>query len=304
VPLRKALLFLSRLRWLRRWTEQSKITRRLVRRFVAGNRLDDAIRTCHSLKSEGILATLDHLGENVKSLEEADSSVEEALEALRRIKDEQLPSTISIKLTQFGLDISEEKCRANVTLVVEEAKAAQTQVEVDMESSRYVDRTLDLVRHLHQDYGNVRAVIQAYLYRSEQDVRRLCAGRIPVRLCKGAYLEPAEVAFPEKTRVDGNYRKLMKILLEDGICPALATHDAALLTEAQLLVRHLGLQPHQYEFQMLYGVRRKLQRELVSQNHRLRLYVPYGVAWYPYFMRRLAERPANVVFLVRQLVRN
>ena len=304
MPLRKALLFLSRLRWLRRWTEQSKITRRLVRRFVAGNRLDDAIRTCHSLKSEGILATLDHLGENVKSLEEADSSVEEALEALRRIKDEQLPSTISIKLTQFGLDISEEKCRANVTLVVEEAKAAQTQVEVDMESSRYVDRTLDLVRHLHQDYGNVRAVIQAYLYRSEQDVRRLCAGRIPVRLCKGAYLEPAEVAFPEKTRVDGNYRKLMKILLEDGICPALATHDAALLTEAQLLVRHLGLQPHQYEFQMLYGVRRKLQRELVSQNHRLRLYVPYGVAWYPYFMRRLAERPANVVFLVRQLVRN
>jgi proline dehydrogenase len=304
VLLRKGLLFLSRLRWLRRWTEHSQITRPLVGRFVAGNRLEDAIRVCHRLKTEGILATLDHLGENVSSLEEAQASVREALEALAQIRAGQLPSTVSIKLTQFGLDISEDQCRANVTAVVEEAKAAQISVEVDMESSRYVDRTLDLVRHLHSRHGNVRAVIQAYLYRSEDDVRQLCSERIPVRLCKGAYWEPASVAFPDKTRVDGNYRKLMKILLEEGVCPALATHDAALITEARLLVGHLGLQPSQYEFQMLYGVRRGLQRELVSQGHRLRVYVPYGQAWYPYFMRRLAERPANVVFLARQLVRN
>ncbi|MBM3813279.1 MAG: proline dehydrogenase [Acidimicrobiia bacterium] len=281
--------------------EQSRLTRRLVKRFVAGHSLAEALAVCRRLKGEGILSTLDYLGENVASAAEAAESAEKAREAIRLIRDNGLPATISIKLTQFGLDISEEECRGNVTKAVEAARAAGTQVEVDMESSEYVDRTLDLVRRLHGEYGNVRAVIQAYLYRSEQDVRQLCRERVPVRLCKGAYLEPAGVAFPEKTRVDGNYRKLMRILLEEGAVPALATHDEALLVEAGLIVKELGLKPEQYEFQMLYGVRRRLQRRLVEEGHRLRLYVPYGEAWYPYFMRRLAERPANVVFLVRQL---
>jgi len=298
---RASLLYLSRQRWLRRWMEQSRLTRRLVKRFVAGHSLAEALAVCRRLKGEGILSTLDYLGENVASAAEAAESAEKAREAIRLIRDNGLPATISIKLTQFGLDISEEECRGNVTKAVEAARAAGTQVEVDMESSEYVDRTLDLVRRLHGEYGNVRAVIQAYLYRSEQDVRQLCRERVPVRLCKGAYLEPAGVAFPEKTRVDGNYRKLMRILLEEGAVPALATHDEALLVEAGLIVKELGLKPEQYEFQMLYGVRRRLQRRLVEEGHRLRLYVPYGEAWYPYFMRRLAERPANVVFLVRQL---
>jgi proline dehydrogenase len=205
---------------------------------------------------------------------------------------------VSIKLTQFGLDLGDAICRDNVAPVVERAKAAGTRVEFDMESSGYVDRTLAIVAAMHERYGCVRAVIQAYLYRSEKDIERLSAAGIPVRLCKGAYKEPPEVAFERKAEVDANYLKLAKALLERGVDPALATHDDRMVRAAD------GHASDRFEFQMLYGVRRDLQRSMVEQGRRLRLYVPYGEAWYPYFMRRLAERPANVLFLAKSVLRN
>ncbi|MBK5293071.1 MAG: proline dehydrogenase family protein, partial [Acidobacteriia bacterium] len=290
--LRKALLFLARQQWLRGWIQNSRLTRPLVRRFVAGTTLDEAMQVCLRLEREGTFCTLDHLGENVSSSKEAESSLQFALNAIARFPCGRAPATVSIKLTQFGLDISESLCRQLMIEVAAAAEAAGTGIEIDMESSAYVDRTLAMVRHLHGKTGNVRAVIQAYLYRSQSDIKALCSEAIPVRLCKGAYLEPPSIAFQEKSKVDRNYCLLMNFLLEHGRVPALATHDDAILKQAVLRIRQLDLDRHSYEFQMLYGVRRRLQNMLVSGGHPLRLYVPYGVAWYPYFMRRLAERPA------------
>lgn len=301
--LRSFLLFLSGRKRLRRWIETSPVARRLTRRFIAGQTLEDALAVCRRLQRDGTLITLDRLGENVTSLEEAAGSREGYLEALRRISAENFPASVSIKLTQFGLDLSEQACRDNVSWLVREASAAGEFVEIDMESSDYVDRTLRLVMDLHQAYGNVRGVIQAYLRRSETDTEMLCEKRVPVRLCKGAYREPAAVAFQRKREVNDNYVRLMKILLERGNYPGLATHDPAILEEAKQFVRDRDIPPGHFEFQMLYGIRRDLERQFVQQGYRLRLYVPYGEAWYPYFMRRLAERPANLLFLMRNLVR-
>lgn len=249
------------------------------------------------------MITLDRLGENVSSLEEAEASRDGYIGALRRITDLGLEGSVSIKLTQFGLDLSEEACGNNAGRLVEEARKLGKVVEIDMESSDYVDRTLRLVLGLHESFGNVRSVIQAYLHRSEKDVERLCDLGVPVRLCKGAYREPASVAFRRKREVDRNYLRLMKILLERGKYPALATHDEGLIGEAQRFAAASGIGKERFEFQMLYGIRRDLERRFVEDGHRLRLYVPYGQAWYPYFMRRLAERPANLLFLMRNLVR-
>lgn len=295
---------MSRQSRLRRAAENTRLFGRVTRRFIAGTRLEDAIAVCRRLRSESILATLDHLGENVTTAEQAVASAADAIEAVDRIEREGLPATISIKLTQFGLDLSDSLCRDRVTALVARARAADTRVEVDMESSAYTDRTLDLVQDLHAQYGNVRSVIQAYLYRSEADVTNLNRKGIPVRLCKGAYLEPPDVAYPAKEDVDGNYRRLMERLLREGKDPALATHDESIINEAISLVGRLGIAPDRFEFQMLYGIRRDLQRKLVRQGYRVRLYVPYGSAWYPYFMRRLAERPANILFLLRNLIKN
>jgi proline dehydrogenase len=301
--LRNTLLFLSRQEWLRRWLQRSKLTRRVVRRFVAGDRLADVIPVIRRLRGEGIQTTLDHLGENVRQLEEAEANRNSYLEALREIHGEELPSTISLKLTQLGLDHSESVCRAHLMAVAEAAASTGRRVEIDMESSAYVDRTLAIVRDAHGRFGNVRAVIQAYLYRSEEDVRALCREGIPVRLCKGAYLEPPAVAFPSKKQVDANYVKLARILLDGGPDPAFATHDKRMIGGVlDYAVQH-NIAAGTFEFQMLYGVRRDLQRKLVKKGFRLRLYVPYGEAWYPYFMRRLAERPANMVFLLKNLAR-
>lgn len=208
-----------------------------------------------------------------------------------------------MKLTQFGLDLSADQCRANVAMLVEQAASLASFIRVDMESSEYTDRTLDLVEDLHAQYGAVGTVIQAYLYRSRKDIERLCARRIRVRLCKGAYLEPATVAFPRKADVDKNYVQLMKVLLETGEYPAIATHDERMIEAAKAYAAQRQLPKDRFEFQMLYGIRRDLQRRLVSDGYRLRLYVPFGKAWYPYLMRRLAERPANVFFLARHLFR-
>lgn len=251
------------------------------------------------------MASLDFLGENVHSLDDAVRSRQSYLSALEEIARSGLAATVSIKLTQFGLDLSEAACLSNVFALAERAQAIGSRIEVDMESSAYTDRTLQIVEDLQERFeGHVRAVIQAYLYRSEADIRRLSQRRIPIRLCKGAYLEPATVAFSRKPEVDANYIKLMKVLLSEGTYPGIASHDEAIIREALRYVAEERIAADRFEFQMLYGIRRDLQRELVSKNFRLRLYVPYGDAWFPYFMRRLAERPANLLFLAKNLVRN
>jgi proline dehydrogenase len=303
--LRRTLLHLSEQRWLRHWMESSPISRKFTSRFIAGSALPDGIGVLKRLLNEHILGTLDFLGENVRSLDEAAQSRNAYLAALEEIDRAQLAATVSIKLTQFGLDFSEEACCANVIALVERATAMNSRVEVDMESSDYTDRTLKMVTHLQDRFpGHVRAVIQAYLHRSEQDIRMLSERKIPVRLCKGAYNEPPSVAFASKAEVDRNYVKLMRRLLEEGTYPAIASHDEKIIREALRHIKEQKISAQRFEFQMLYGIRRDLQRELVGRNFNLRLYVPYGEAWYPYFMRRLAERPANVLFLARNLLRS
>jgi proline dehydrogenase len=298
------LLFLSQRRGLRHWMETSPAAERLTSRFIAGNTLEQELAVCQNLNRDGYLATLDHLGESVNSLAEAERSCQAYLAALDEIAARNLKATVSVKLTQLGLDFSEDACRANVERLVIRAKSIESVVEIDMESSAYVDRTLALVYRLHESYGCVRAVIQAYLYRSQSDIENLCRQKIPVRLCKGAYKEPSDIAYPEKTAVDKNYVNLMTTLLDHGTYPAIASHDGRIVDRALQHVRERKLAPDRFEFQMLYGINRELQKRLVDAGFRLRLYVPYGDAWYPYFMRRLAERPANVVFLVRNLLRS
>ena len=303
--LRSSLLYLSEQSWLRHWMETSSLSQKLTARFVAGSHLADGVAVLTKLAADNVLTTLDCLGENVKSIEDAAHSRDAYLAALAEIEATKLPATVSIKLTQFGLDLSPEICETNVLALAQRARSIGSRVEVDMESSDYTDRTLELVTRIQALFpGHVRAVIQAYLFRSEGDIRMLSSKKIPIRLCKGAYREPANVAFAEKAEVDANYVKLMKLLLDEGTYPAIASHDEKIIDEA---VRHIGeqkLDRERFEFQMLYGIRRDLQRKLVSQGFRLRLYVPYGDAWYPYFMRRLAERPANLIFLAKNLVRS
>ena len=280
--------------------ETSAIARRLAARFVAGDTLADALEAGRRINREGISLTLDHLGENVTSLEEAEASRDVYLRALDELSNHGIEGNVSLKLTQFGIDVSEQACRANVEQIVRRANELGNFVRVDMEST---ERTLQLVTDLHAQYGTVGTVIQAYLYRSEKDVEMLCRRGIRVRLSKGAYLEPPEVAFQAKADVDRNFVHLMRILLAAGTYPAIATHDEKIIDEAKSFVRARKIARDSFEFQMLYGIRRDLQRRLVSEGYRLRLYVPFGKAWYPYFMRRLAERPANVVFLARNFFR-
>jgi proline dehydrogenase len=303
--LRSSLLYLSEQSWLRHWVETSSLSQKLTSRFVAGSHLADGVGVLKKLAADHVLTTLDCLGENVKSIEDAADSRDAYLAALAEIEATKLPATVSIKLTQFGLDLSPEICETNVLALAQRARSIGSRVEVDMESSDYTDRTLDLVTRIQELFpGHVRAVIQAYLFRSEADIRMLCSKKIPIRLCKGAYREPADVAFAEKAEVDANYVKLMKLLLDEGTYPAIASHDEKIIYEAVRHIEEQKLDRERFEFQMLYGIRRDLQRKLVSQGFRLRLYVPYGDAWYPYFMRRLAERPANLIFLAKNLVRS
>ena len=301
--LRQTFLFLSRQKSLRRWFETSQHANRLTSRFVAGRTLDDVLGVAQRLHADGLLASLDHLGENVTTADEAAVSRNFFVDALQAIQSSALPATISIKLTQLGLDLGEDLCRQNVDSLVSLAKSINSRVEIDMESHEYVDRTLNLVEHFQHEYGCVRSVLQAYLYRTEDDVRRMCRHQVPIRLCKGAYNEPPSVAMPEKAKVDENYLKLARLLLDDGAYPALATHDPRMIDGILAHITKTGRKPHEFEFQMLYGVRRDLQKMLIDQGYRVRLYVPYGDAWYPYFMRRLAERPANAIFVAKSMFR-
>jgi len=300
---RSFFLFLSRLKVLRKWLETSSLARRLSTRFVAGETLEEALALCRRLNSEGITVTLDHLGESVTSLSEAAEARDVYLRTQAAIQESRIQGNVSLKLTQFGLDLSEAECRANVAQLVRHAAEAGSFVRVDMESSEYTDRTLALVRDLHRECGCVGIVIQAYLYRSKADIEDLCDRKIRVRLCKGAYLEPASAAFPKKADVDRNFVELARILLDRGEYPAIATHDEKMIEATKLFAEKRQLSRDAFEFQMLYGIRRDLQRKLVAEGYRLRLYVPFGKAWYPYYMRRLAERPANVFFILRNIFR-
>jgi proline dehydrogenase len=301
---RALLLFLSRQKQLRQWMETSPTARRLATRFVAGETLDLALALSRTLNAEGISVTLDHLGESVTSLNEAAEARDVYLRTLEAIHSSGINGNVSLKLTQFGLDLSALECRANVERLVERAAQCGNFVRVDMESSAYTDQTIALVTDLYARHGSVGTVIQAYLYRSRADVETLCALGIRVRLCKGAYMEPATVAFPSKAEVDRNYVELMKLLLDRGTYPAIATHDEKMIEATKAYAASKNIPQDRFEFQMLYGIRRDLQRRLVAEGYRLRLYVPFGKAWYPYYMRRMAERPANVLFILRNLFRD
>jgi proline dehydrogenase len=300
---RSFFLFLSRQKQLRNWMETSAAARRLATRFVAGETLDDAMAVARKLNREGITVTLDHLGESVANPDEAAAARDVYLRTLDAIRAQGIQGNVSIKLTQFGLDLSYDECLANVDRLVARARELDNFVRVDMESSEYTDRTLSLVCDLFARYRAVGVVIQAYLFRSRTDIEKLNADGIRVRLCKGAYLEAANVAFPEKSDVDRNFVQLTALLLEKGAYPAIATHDAKIIDEVKRFVAAHQIARDSFEFQMLYGIRRDLQRKLVKERFRVRVYVPFGGAWYPYYMRRLAERPANVFFILRNLLR-
>lgn len=283
--------------------ETSPLARPLSARFIAGMTLAEALAAVRSVNQQGMTVSLDHLGEDITSLTEAEHFRTLYLEALREIAATKIEGNVSLKLTQFGLDLSEEACLSNVREVVVEAAKFKSFVRIDMESTAYTDRTLKMVYDLHAETGSCGAVIQAYLHRSEADIEELNRRRIRVRLCKGAYLEPASVAIQEKPEVDANFVKLMKILLERGNYPGIATHDEKMVKATIDFAKQQKIGSDRFEFQMLYGIRRDLQKRLRTEGYNVRVYVPFGEAWYPYFMRRLAERPANVFFIARNFFR-
>jgi proline dehydrogenase len=304
---RALLLYLSRSPRAQRWVSEWGFARRAARRFVAGERLEDAVEAVRVVNRQGIEATLDYLGENVRSAEEARACAAEYVRLLDRIASGGLRSHVSLKPTQMGLDLGEDLCLENLCRVIERARAHDNFVRLDMESSAYTDRTLHLVERLRDGYPKVGPVLQACLYRTAGDLERLLSRAVNVRLCKGAYKEPSSVAHPRKRDVDRNYVRLAERLLraasQGRAYAALATHDGGIIRWARRAAARLRLDRGAFEFQMLYGVRRDLQARLVRRGYRVRLYVSYGTHWYPYFMRRLAERPANVLFVLRNLLR-
>jgi len=306
--LRAALISLSESRALRALAERSSLGQRVSSRFVAGTQIEDALRTASILNQAGLSVSLDNLGENVTTADEARRSAQLYSQLLSEISSRGLNANVSVKLTHMGIDVDPQLAHEHVAALVAKAAAMTPRnfVRVDMEGSTYTQRTLDLVRELHgksENQGCVGAVLQSYMRRSEEDVAKLISEGIRIRLCKGAYKEPPEVAFQKKSEVDGNYISLMKILLKSGIYHGLATHDEKIIREAQAFATGEKIPRDAFEFQMLYGIRRDLQRSLVREGWRMRVYVPFGSEWYPYLMRRLAERPANLLFVARNLIR-
>jgi len=306
--LRALFIHLSESHFLRGMAERSAVGQRLSGRFVAGTQVKDALRVAGRLNQVGMSVSVDNLGENVTNADEARASAKLYHNLLDEIAAQKVDANISLKLTHMGLDVDEKLARDLVCGLV--AKAAslspQNYVRVDMEGSPYTQRTLDFVHELHrmpENKGCVGTVIQSYLRRSEEDVQKLLAEGIRIRLCKGAYKEPHKIAFQKKSEVDENYVKLMKILMKSGIYHGLATHDARIIKQAQIFAKREKIPRDSFEFQMLHGIRRDLQQGLVQNGWRIRVYVPFGTEWYPYFMRRLAERPANAFFLAKNLLR-
>jgi len=304
--MRAFFIALSESRSLRNIAERSAIGRRLSSRFVAGMTVEEALAATAATNARGMSVSVDNLGENVTNLDEARESAHLYHELIDAIVDRKLNANVSLKLTHMGLDIDEAVSRTIVNEVVAHAAKRDNFVRIDMEGSPYTQKTLDVVRELHGTPGNANhtgAVIQAYLYRSERDVEELCAEGIRIRLCKGAYKEPAEIAFQAKEDVDANFVKLMKIMLKSGTFHGIATHDPKMIDATLAFARGENIKRDSFEFQMLYGVRRDLQEQLVKDGWGMRVYIPFGTEWYPYLMRRLAERPANAVFILKNLFR-
>ena len=301
--LRSLLLKLSESPHMARWVTSNMVSRRMARRFVAGETLNEAVAAARASNQAGMLVSLDFLGENVASETDARRARDLYLGKFDRIAREKLDANISLKLTQLGMDLGEAFCQTMLEPIVERAASYGNFVRVDMEGSPYTQRTIDLVRWVRARSAAVGTVIQSYLYRSERDIRDLLAVGCRIRLCKGAYKEPAEIAFPQKADVDANFVRLMQLLLPSGIYHGIATHDAHMIEATIDFAAKNGVGKDQFEFQMLYGIRTDLQQKLVRDGYRMRLYIPYGSDWFPYFMRRLAERPANVAFILRNLFR-
>ncbi len=300
---RAMFLWASHRRRLGRMAMASGLTRKLVRRFVAGEALGDALDTLARLHARGFQTTVDVLGEEVSAAEASRAAADRYVELLDALATRDLDRNVSLKLSQLGLGIDEGLCRDNLRRIVVHAADRSAFVRVDMEDHTRTEATVGIVRELHATHPNVGVVIQSYLRRSAADVERLCADGIRVRLCKGAYDEPSSVAFPSKEEVDGNFRSLATTLLLHGEHPAFATHDETLIEFIRGVAMRERIEPERFEFQMLFGVRRDLQDRLRQQGYCVRLYVPFGREWYPYFMRRLAERPANILFMTRAVLR-
>ena len=303
--IRNALLYLSSQPQVFNFVRHNRMAKGFASRFVAGETLDTAIEAVRQLNSAGITATLDLLGESVRNEAEARESARAYIEMLDRIRAAKLDANVSVKLTAMGLDIAEDLCVANMQDILDRAREHASFVRLDMESSDYTQKTLDLFyERLYPSYrANVGIVLQSYLYRTSADVDEANKASARVRLCKGAYKEPATVAYPDKKDVDDSYVRCMRALLTDGHYPGIATHDEKIVRETRRFARDNDIRNDQFEFQMLYGVRRDLQEKLVREGYRMRVYVPFGTQWYPYLMRRLAERPANVAFITGNIVK-
>lgn len=318
--LRSTLIYLSKADWARNIVTRWSFAWRAASRFIAGEKLEDAIRVVQVLNQKGIYATLDHLGEHTTTPENARGATREILELLECIHQSGIQSSVSIKLTQIGIKVDEDLCSVNLEQILKHAQEIGVFVRIDMEDSPWVDKTLDLYRKMRDGLGFdiVGVVIQSCLYRSEEDIRQLAEDGEYVRLCKGAYKEPAEIAYPRKADVDASFDRLAKMLMDGSLAkgspqarsdgrfpppPALATHDERRIENARQYAQQIGLPQKALEFQMLHGIRRDLQEQLVAQGYPVRVYVPYGTEWYPYFTRRLAERPANLWFFISNFFR-
>lgn len=318
--LRSFFIYISKAAWARKIVTGWSFARKMASRFVSGDKLEDAITAIKVLNSNGINATLDHLGEHTSTAEESRQATKDIIVALDAIQASGVRANMSIKLTQLGLKIDRELCAENLREILAHAKMLGNFVRIDMEDAPVTQVTLDLVLQMRREgFENVGVVIQSYLYRSEEDICNLIRNEVPVRLCKGAYKEPAEVAYPKKSDVDANYDKLANLLMkgtvEHGSKPAsadgrfpplasLATHDDKRVNHAKAYAQSINLVKNALEFQMLYGIRRDIQEQLAKEGYPVRIYVPYGTEWYPYYMRRLAERPANVWFFVVNFFRH
>lgn len=298
---RSALIYLSRHEGLKDFAANFSLFKRLTTRFVAGENIEEAVAAIREINAEGCSASFDHLNESVSSPEEADGEVKEYRRILARIDDTGINSNVSIKLTQFGLELDPDLAYRNARAVVEDGARRGNFVRVDMESSSVTQATLDIFKRLRDEFGlnDVGIVLQSYLRRTYEDAQQMLKIPARIRICKGAYNEPPEVAFPDKKDVDDNYVKVMQLLLSSGVYHGIATHDPKMIDATINFAQQQGIKKEAFEFQMLYGIRRDLQRQLAKDGYNMRVYVPYGKHWYPYFMRRLAERPANIWFVMK-----
>jgi len=302
---RSALIYLSRQEWLKEFAARFRLFKKLTTRFIAGETIDEAVDAIREINARGCTASFDHLNESVNSAAATADEVREYLDVLARIDETGIKSNVSIKLTQFGLEIDSELAYRNARRIVEEAVRRQNFVRVDMEGSNVTQVTIDIFKRLRSEFGlnDVGIVLQSYLYRTMDDAKDLLKIPARIRLCKGAYDEPAQVAYPEKKDVDDNYVQVMQLLLSSGVYHGIATHDPKMIDATIDFAQREGIDKDAFEFQMLYGIRRDLQEQLARDGYGVRVYVPYGKHWYPYFMRRLAERPANIWFVMKNFLK-